>query len=141
MLANPASFDVAVTTYDMMHSADLGRALCRTIHWRYLVLDEGHKIKNEHTLVSQSMRHTRRARMRGGVHACPRSCCPAPPAPPAMPPCQGRLQRCSEPSVQAPSHRFSGVCPGSSSDQHGNVNCRSEDCIPVLLILSLMLLH
>ena len=62
VLANPAAFDVAVTTYDMMHSADLGRALCRTIHWRYLVLDEGHKIKNEHTLVSQSMRHTRRAR-------------------------------------------------------------------------------
>ena len=60
VLANPASFDVAVTTYDMMHSTDLGRALCRTIHWRYLVLDEGHKIKNEHTLVSQSMRHTRR---------------------------------------------------------------------------------
>jgi hypothetical protein len=64
VLANPAAFDVAVTTYDMMHSADLGRALCRTIHWRYLVLDEGHKIKNEHTLVSQSMRHTRRVRMR-----------------------------------------------------------------------------
>ena len=59
VLANPSAFDVAVTTYDMMHSADLGKALCRTIHWRYLILDEGHKIKNEHTLVSQSMRHTR----------------------------------------------------------------------------------
>ena len=62
VLANPSAFDVAVTTYDMMHSADLGKALCRTIHWRYLVLDEGHKIKNEHTLVSQSMRHTKCAR-------------------------------------------------------------------------------
>jgi SNF2 family DNA or RNA helicase len=57
VLANPASFDVAVTTYDMITSNNWGTALSRTITWRYLVLDEGHKIKNEHTGVSAAMRH------------------------------------------------------------------------------------
>lgn len=57
VLANPSSIDVAVTTYDMMSSKDLGNALSRTIVWRYLVLDEGHKVKNELTMVSQRMRH------------------------------------------------------------------------------------
>ncbi len=59
VLANPSSFDVAVTTYDMMSSKDLGNSLSRTIAWRYLVLDEGHKIKNELTQVAQRMRHVR----------------------------------------------------------------------------------
>jgi hypothetical protein len=63
ILANPSSFDVAVTTYDMIKSKDLGHSLKRTIHWRYLVLDEGHKIKNEDTLISHSMRHVRSAVM------------------------------------------------------------------------------
>lgn len=59
MLANPSSFDVAVTTYDMIGSKDLGNSISRTITWRYLILDEGHKIKNELTQVAQRMRHVR----------------------------------------------------------------------------------
>ena len=59
VLANPSSFDVAVTTYDMIGSKDLGNSMSRTITWRYLILDEGHKIKNELTQVAQRMRHVR----------------------------------------------------------------------------------
>ncbi len=59
MLANPSSFDVALTTYEMVQSQQLGMSLCRTIYWRYLVLDEGHKIKNEHTNVAHTMRQVR----------------------------------------------------------------------------------
>jgi len=62
VLANPASFDVALTTYEMVQSQQLGLSLCRTIFWRYLVLDEGHKIKNEHTNVAHTMRQVRSAR-------------------------------------------------------------------------------
>lgn len=101
VLANPHTFDVAITTYEMLHSQHFGHALKTTINWRYLVrrapalagqpgigttytapalhattteavtqllilppatallhqvLDEGHKIKTDTTLVSQSVR-------------------------------------------------------------------------------------
>lgn len=56
VLANPDSFDVAVTTYDMIHSAHFGDALKHSIVWRYVVLDEAHKVKNEESLISQAMR-------------------------------------------------------------------------------------
>ena len=56
VLSDPAQFDVAVTTYDMVNSAHFGGALKSTLVWRYLVLDEGHKIKNEATLTCQGMR-------------------------------------------------------------------------------------
>ncbi len=57
VLADPTSFDVAVTTYEMVTSAHFGAALSHTITWRLLVLDEGHKIKNEETRVANAMRH------------------------------------------------------------------------------------
>ena len=57
VLADPTSFDVAVTTYEMVTSAHFGAALSHTITWRLLVLDEGHKIKNEDTRVAHAMRH------------------------------------------------------------------------------------
>ncbi|GAX78544.1 hypothetical protein CEUSTIGMA_g5984.t1 [Chlamydomonas eustigma] len=56
VLGNPSSFDVAVTTYDMVHSQHFGEAIRNSVVWRYLILDEGHKVKNEETLVSQTMR-------------------------------------------------------------------------------------
>ena len=59
MLADPFKFDVAVTTYDMLKTQDLQRAMSHTIHWRLLVLDEGHRIKNEETLTARAMRHVR----------------------------------------------------------------------------------
>ena len=44
MLGDPTSFDVALTTYDMILSQDIGHSLRHTVYWRYLVLDEGHKV-------------------------------------------------------------------------------------------------
>jgi SWI/SNF-related matrix-associated actin-dependent regulator of chromatin subfamily A member 5 len=35
VLARPDTFDVAVTTYDMVNSVHFGDTLKRTIHWRY----------------------------------------------------------------------------------------------------------
>lgn len=60
VLAHPSSFDVAVTTYDMINSKDFGGALKSTITWRYLILDEGHKIKNEETLISKGLTNVQR---------------------------------------------------------------------------------
>ena len=41
---------------DMVHSQHFGDAIRNLVVWRYLVLDEGHKVKNEETLVSQVWR-------------------------------------------------------------------------------------
>lgn len=38
---------------DMVHSQHFGDAIRNLVVWRYLVLDEGHKVKNEETLISQ----------------------------------------------------------------------------------------
>ncbi|EFN54637.1 hypothetical protein CHLNCDRAFT_9749, partial [Chlorella variabilis] len=56
VLSRPSSFDVAVTTYDMVKSKDWNAILARMLRWRYLVLDEGHRIKNEETQLAHSMR-------------------------------------------------------------------------------------
>ncbi|GIL63033.1 hypothetical protein Vafri_17166 [Volvox africanus] len=60
VLGKPTSFDVAVTTYEMVNSQHFGASLKQHLIWRYLVLDEGHKVKNENTHVSHGMRHIRR---------------------------------------------------------------------------------
>ena len=56
VVTDPETFDVAVTTYDMVVSANFGAALTSKLHWRCLVLDEGHKAKNEATQVAQALR-------------------------------------------------------------------------------------
>ncbi|KAK9859870.1 hypothetical protein WJX84_002821 [Apatococcus fuscideae] len=56
VLCQPHTFDVAVTTYDLIKSPEIGKSLSRNIVWRYLVLDEGHKIKNELTHIAAAMR-------------------------------------------------------------------------------------
>ena len=40
----------------MVKSKDWSQALGRTLRWRYLVLDEGHRIKNAETELAHSMR-------------------------------------------------------------------------------------
>lgn len=69
VLGNPASFDVAVTTYDTMNSDILGRALKQSVMWRCVVLDEAHKVKNEDSLISHAMRevHSQHTIMLTGV--------------------------------------------------------------------------
>lgn len=57
VLNNPSSFDVLLTTYEMVASQNMKMVLRSRIHWRYLVLDEGHKVKNENALISDAVRH------------------------------------------------------------------------------------
>ena len=45
LLADINSFDIVVTTYEMAASQNMKTVLSHRIHWRYLVLDEGHRIK------------------------------------------------------------------------------------------------
>ena len=47
--------DCVVTTYEMAKSPETARCLSMT-WWRYLVIDEGHVIKNDASLISQSVR-------------------------------------------------------------------------------------
>lgn len=51
-LKNEDDWDVCITTYEMckleIHSF-------RKLRWNYVVLDEGHKIKNEKTKVNQAL--------------------------------------------------------------------------------------
>ena len=48
-------YDVVVTTYDMVRTKEL-LAIWARIYFRYVVLDEGHKIKNRDALTSQAVR-------------------------------------------------------------------------------------
>ena len=53
-LRDPSSFDVALTTYEMLQT-DIGDTLRSRLHWGCLVLDEGHRLKNEESLASQAV--------------------------------------------------------------------------------------
>ena len=44
----------------MAVSNQFGQALAKNIHWRYLVLDEGHKVKNDETQISAALRNFHR---------------------------------------------------------------------------------
>ena len=56
VLGDVESYDVVVTTYEMAKSAALRAPLVQKVHWRLLVLDEGHVIKNVATDISQTVR-------------------------------------------------------------------------------------
>lgn len=49
-------FDVVVTTYEMAKSPNMQSVLAHRRWWRYLVIDEGHVIKNEHSQISMAVR-------------------------------------------------------------------------------------
>ena len=53
---DPLCLDVVLTTYDMMVSQVSRYALSQQLRWRYVIMDEGHKIKNEDSGISQQMR-------------------------------------------------------------------------------------
>jgi SWI/SNF-related matrix-associated actin-dependent regulator of chromatin subfamily A member 5 len=59
VLNNVHEVDVVVTTYEMVKSPNMMHTLTSRIHWRYLVLDEGHMIKNEGAQISQVVRKVR----------------------------------------------------------------------------------
>ena len=37
-------YDVVITTYEMVNAPNMRRVLSSAIAWRYLVIDEGHKV-------------------------------------------------------------------------------------------------
>lgn len=46
----PGEWDVCVTSYEMVIKE---KSVFKKFHWRYLVIDEAHRIKNEKSKVSQ----------------------------------------------------------------------------------------
>jgi SNF2 family DNA or RNA helicase len=59
LLRSPLSVDVVVTTYEMMVSNNMRHTLSVQVYWRYVVMDEGHKVKNELSGISQQMAKVR----------------------------------------------------------------------------------
>ena len=54
--ADPLKFDAVITTYEMLNSSGVGNIfLGHNIIWKYVVIDEGHKIKNEHSEISKTV--------------------------------------------------------------------------------------
>lgn len=52
-LLKPGKFDVVVTTYEM---AIREKAAFKQFNWRYLIIDEAHRIKNEKSVLSVVVR-------------------------------------------------------------------------------------
>jgi len=52
-LEQPSSFDVCLTTFDMVIAE---KSALNKLVWRYLVIDEAHRIKNEQSVLSQVVR-------------------------------------------------------------------------------------
>lgn len=46
----PGEWDVCVTSYEIVIKE---KSVFKKFHWRYLVIDEAHRIKNEKSKVSQ----------------------------------------------------------------------------------------
>ncbi|ONM32120.1 ISWI chromatin-remodeling complex ATPase CHR11 [Zea mays] len=52
-LLQPGKFDVCVTSFEM---AIKEKSALRRFSWRYIIIDEAHRIKNENSLLSKTMR-------------------------------------------------------------------------------------
>ncbi len=53
ILANhlkPGKFDVCLTSYE---GINICKAELKKFHWKYIIIDEAHKIKNEESLISR----------------------------------------------------------------------------------------
>ena len=59
VVPNTESYDVAVTTYEMACNP-LNATLTQKVYWRCLVLDEGHRVKNEETAAHQVLKRIKR---------------------------------------------------------------------------------
>jgi hypothetical protein len=46
---NPSSFDVVITSYEMVIKE---KNHFKKFHWRYIIIDEAHRIKNENSRLS-----------------------------------------------------------------------------------------
>lgn len=62
----PGEWDVCVTSYEMVIKE---KSVFKKFHWRYLVIDEAHRIKNEKSKVSFQYLHS-------NFHLLSRLACP-----------------------------------------------------------------
>ena len=62
-LADVASFDVVVTTYEMLKGKEMRATLTSAIVWQCVVLDEGHRVKNEGAQISAVVAKIKRVSM------------------------------------------------------------------------------
>lgn len=60
VVPNTESYDVAVTTYEMACNPAFNVTLTQKVMWRCLVLDEGHRVKNEETAAHQVLKRIKR---------------------------------------------------------------------------------
>jgi superfamily II DNA or RNA helicase len=51
VLLKPGTFDVVVTSYEMVIKE---KNFFKKFHWRYIIIDEAHRIKNENSLLSKA---------------------------------------------------------------------------------------
>lgn len=58
LLGNPSGWDVLVTSYEMVIRE---KAVLKKFNWRYLVIDEAHRIKNEKSKLSEIVREFKTA--------------------------------------------------------------------------------
>ncbi len=49
-LIRPGAFDVVVTSYEMVIKE---KNHFKKFHWRYIIIDEAHRIKNENSILSK----------------------------------------------------------------------------------------
>ena len=58
MLMNDVdAFDVVLTTYDYLTAKDMKSTLTSRVHWRVLVFDEGHRLKNPESQLTIAARN------------------------------------------------------------------------------------
>lgn len=58
----PGAFDVCITSYEMVIKE---KNHFKRFHWRYIIIDEAHRIKNENSRLSTV---SQAAASRGGAH-------------------------------------------------------------------------
>jgi len=58
LLGNPSGWDVCITSYEMIIRE---KAVLKKFNWRYLVIDEAHRIKNEKSKLSEIVREFKTA--------------------------------------------------------------------------------
>ena len=60
VVINTEIYDVALTTYEMACNPSFALALTQKVYWRCVILDEGHKVKNEETTAHQILKRIHR---------------------------------------------------------------------------------
>ena len=60
IVINTELYDVALTTYEMACNPSFALCLTQKVYWRCLILDEGHKVKNEDTTAHQMLKRIHR---------------------------------------------------------------------------------